>query len=52
MQSLGLDAKNHTIYQMVADMDKEGTGADTAATSIDFDEFLHMMTAKMVCVCV
>lgn len=45
MQSLGFDAKNHTIYQMIADMDKDGTNSES--TSIDFDEFLHMMTAKM-----
>lgn len=43
MQSLGFEAKNQTIYQMIADIDKDGSGA------IDFDEFLDMMTAKMVC---
>ena len=42
MQSLGFEAKNQTIYQMIADIDKDGSG------SIDFDEFLDMMTAKMV----
>ena len=42
MQSLGFEAKNQTIYQMIADIDKDGSG------SIDFDEFLNMMTAKMV----
>merc|ERR1719498_883242 len=41
MQSLGFEAKNHTIYQMIADIDKDGNG------SIDFEEFLDMMTAKM-----
>jgi centrin-1 len=41
MQSLGFEAKNQTIYQMIADIDKDGNG------SIDFDEFLDMMTAKM-----
>ena len=41
MQSLGFEAKNQTIYQMIADIDKDGSG------SIDFDEFLDMMTAKM-----
>ena len=35
-------AKNQTIYQMIADIDRDGNG------SIDFDEFLDMMTAKMV----
>ena len=42
MQSLGFEAKNQTIYQMIADIDRDGNG------SIDFDEFLDMMTAKMV----
>lgn len=41
MQSLGFEAKNQTIYQMIADIDRDGNGA------IDFDEFLDMMTAKM-----
>ncbi len=46
MQSLGFEAKNQTIYQMIADIDKDGNG------SIDFDEFLDMMTAKMVSNCI
>lgn len=46
MQSLGFDAKNHTVFQMIAELDKEGEGG-----SLDFDEFLHMMTAKMVSAC-
>lgn len=29
------------IRQMIADVDKDGSGA------IDFDEFVHMMTAKI-----
>ncbi|CAG9326852.1 unnamed protein product [Blepharisma stoltei] len=41
MQSLGFEAKNQTIYQMISDLDKDGSGA------IDFDEFLDMMTARM-----
>ncbi|CAN0058399.1 unnamed protein product, partial [Phaeothamnion confervicola] len=50
MQSLGFEAKNQTIYQasksiregeMISDIDKDGSG------SIDFEEFLDMMTAKM-----
>ncbi|GLE08444.1 hypothetical protein PINS_up019627 [Pythium insidiosum] len=41
MQSLRLEAKNQTIYQMIGDIDKDGSG------SIDFEEFLDMMTAKM-----
>jgi hypothetical protein len=47
MQSLGFDAKNHTVFQLIADLDTEGEGAG----SLDFDEFLHMMTAKMVRAC-
>lgn len=42
MESLGFEAKNATIYQMIEDIDKDSSG------SIDFDEFLDMMTAKMV----
>ncbi|KAK7230566.1 calcium ion binding protein [Aureococcus anophagefferens] len=41
MQSLGFEAKNQTIYQMIGDIDKDNSG------SIDFEEFLDMMTAKM-----
>ncbi|RYG55559.1 hypothetical protein EON66_05015, partial [archaeon] len=32
----------YTCSQMIADIDKDGSG------SIDFEEFLDMMTAKMV----
>ena len=35
------EAKNQTIYQMIGDIDKDNSG------SIDFEEFLDMMTAKM-----
>ena len=38
----GFEAKNATIYQMISDIDQDGSG------SIEFDEFLDMMTAKMV----
>mmetsp|Transcript_10575 Transcript_10575/g.1596 ORF Transcript_10575/g.1596 Transcript_10575/m.1596 type:complete len:117 (+) Transcript_10575:190-540(+) len=41
MQSLGFEAKNATIYQMISDLDADGSGA------IDFDEFLDMMTARL-----
>lgn len=41
MQSLGFEAKNQTIYQMIADIDRDGNG------NIGFEEFLDMMTAKM-----
>jgi centrin-1 len=39
MQSLGFEAKNQTIYQMMTDIDKDGTG------DIDFEEFLDVLTA-------
>ena len=41
MQSLGFEAKNQTIYQMIADIDADGNGA------IDFEEFLSLMTARV-----
>ena len=41
MQSLGFEAKNQTIFQMISDLDKNKSGA------IDFEEFLDMMTARM-----
>merc|ERR1719281_1459784 len=39
--SSGLEARNQTIYQMILDMDADGSG------DIEFDEFLNLMTAKM-----
>lgn len=41
MVSLGFEAKNQTIYQMISDLDADGSGA------IEFREFLDMMTARM-----
>ena len=41
MQSLGFEAKNHTVYQMISDIDKNGSG------DIDFEEFLDLMTVKV-----
>ena len=41
LQSLGIDAKNQTLTNMIADIDKNNNG------DIDFDEFIDMMTAKM-----
>ena len=41
MQSLGFEAKNQTIFQMISDLDKNKSG------SIDFEEFLDMMTARI-----
>ncbi|CAB4287430.1 unnamed protein product [Prunus armeniaca] len=41
MRALGFEMTEEQITQMIADVDKDGSGA------IDFDEFVHMMTAKI-----
>ena len=41
MKSLGFEAKNQVIYQMIADLDKDGSG------SVDFEEFLDLMTGTL-----
>lgn len=41
MSSLGFESKNQTIFQMISDLDKNKSG------TIEFDEFLDMMTARM-----
>ncbi len=41
MTSLGFDAKNQTIFQMISDLDRNRSGR------IEFEEFLDMMTARM-----
>ena len=41
MTSLGFEAKNQTIYQMISDLDADNNG------QIEFPEFLNMMTARM-----
>ncbi|XP_068344377.1 probable calcium-binding protein CML20 [Pyrus communis] len=41
MRALGFEMTEEQINQMIADVDKDGSGA------IDFDEFAHMMTAKI-----
>lgn len=41
MISLGFEAKNQTIYQMISELDEDGSG------EIEFGEFLDMMTARM-----
>lgn len=44
MRALGFEPKKEEIKKMIADIDKEGSG------SIDFTDFLNMMTLKMVSV--
>jgi centrin-1 len=41
MNSLGLETRNQTIYQMISDLDADNSG------TIDFKEFLDLMTARM-----
>ena len=41
LSNLGIDARNQTLLNMMADLDKDRSGA------IDFDEFINMMTAQM-----
>jgi len=41
MRALGFEPKKEEIRKMIADIDKDGNG------TIDFNEFLEMMTAKM-----
>ena len=46
MRALGFQVKKAEIRKMIADIDKDASGA------IEFDEFIEMMTGKMVRVCV
>uniref|UniRef100_A0A0E0AMR4 EF-hand domain-containing protein n=1 Tax=Oryza glumipatula TaxID=40148 RepID=A0A0E0AMR4_9ORYZ len=41
MRALGFEMTEEQINQMIADVDKDGSG------SIDYEEFEHMMTAKI-----
>jgi len=41
MRALGFEPKKEEIRKMIADVDKNGSG------TIDFEEFLAMMTVKM-----
>ena len=41
LKNLGIDAKNQTLQNMLTDLDANNSG------SIDFEEFINMMTAKM-----
>ena len=40
-RALGFEPKKEEIKKMISDIDKDGSG------TIDFDEFLQMMTSKM-----
>lgn len=42
MQSLGFETKNPTVFQMIAELDRDGGGP------VDFEEFLDAITAKLV----
>ena len=42
MRALGFEPKKEEIKKMISDIDKDGSG------TIDFNEFLELMTAKMV----
>lgn len=41
MTSLGFEAKNATLFHVITELDKDGSGA------IDFEEFLNMMSCQM-----
>ena len=45
MRALGFQVKKADVRKMIAEVDKDDSGA------IDFDEFVEMMTGKMVCCC-
>ena len=40
INSLGIEAKAQAVYQMIAELDKDGSGL------IEFDEFFNMMTTR------
>ena len=41
MVSLGFEAKSATIFQMLADLDADGSG------QLEFDEWIHLMTNRV-----
>ena len=41
MKSFVFESKNQIVFQMISDLDKNSKG------SIDFEEFLDMMTARI-----
>jgi centrin-1 len=40
INALGIEAKAQAVYQMIAELDKDGSGL------IEFDEFFKMMTTR------
>jgi Ca2+-binding EF-hand superfamily protein len=40
INSLGIEAKAQAVYQMIAELDQDGSG------QIEFPEFFYMMTTK------
>ena len=42
MRALGFEPKKEEIKKMISDIDKDGSG------TIDFNDFLSLMTTKMV----
>ena len=41
MVSLGFDSKNASIFQMISDLDEDGSG------QIEFNEWVHLMTHRV-----
>ena len=41
MVSLGFEAKSNTIFQMISDLDADGSG------QLEFDEWFHLMTNRV-----
>ena len=41
MVSLGFDSKNAIIFQMISDLDEDGSG------QLEFEEWLHLMTHRV-----
>ena len=41
MVSLGFDSKNAIIFQMISDLDEDGSG------QLEFDEWIYLMTHKV-----
>ena len=41
MVSLGFDSKNGVIFQMLSDLDEDGSG------ELEFNEWLHLMTSRV-----